>query len=67
MWKATPDIHEEVDDYELRADDGDYCPNEQERFLMEDFAIGLAEEIIDSAASAIIQSFGIKNNEENKI
>ena len=53
-WKAIPDIHEEVNEYELRADNGDYSPNEHERMLMEDFAHGLVEEIVDKVTQAFI-------------
>ena len=35
----------EVDDYELRADNGDYSPNEHERMLIEDFHQGFVDEL----------------------
>ena len=54
LWKAIPNVHEEVNEYELRADNGDYSPNEHERMLMEDFAHGLVEEIVDNATQAFI-------------
>ena len=34
-----------VEDYEVRGDDGDYSPNEHERFLILDYSIGLVDEI----------------------
>ena len=53
-WKAIPDVHEEVNEYELRADNGDYSPNEHERMLMEDFTHGLVEEIVDKVTQALV-------------
>lgn len=40
-----------VDEYELRADNGDYTPSENERFLMEDFHEGFMSEFIDKLCS----------------
>lgn len=59
-----PDIHEEVEEYEMRGDDGDYTPNENERFLMEDFTIGIMENFTKDLATALVTAIneGSKQN-----
>ena len=47
IWALLPSITEEVNEYELRGDNGDYTPNEHERFLMEDFGHGFMEMVVD--------------------
>ncbi len=45
-------VNEEANDYEFRADDGSYTPNEKERVLLLDFGHGLLSaflEILDAA------------------
>jgi hypothetical protein len=45
-WKSITDrLAEEVDGYEYRGDEGDYTPNERERMLLLDFAMGLPDEL----------------------
>ena len=45
-WKAVHDMADEyVASYEFRGDEGDYHPNEQERFLIEDCVAGLMHEV----------------------
>jgi hypothetical protein len=51
IWEVVPDIHEAVGEYELRGDEGDYTPNKNERFLIEDFTHGFIEELIEHLAS----------------
>lgn len=47
-------LQRHVDDYEFRGDEGDYRPNETERMLLTDFAMGLAadDEFLSVAAEA---------------
>lgn len=43
LRKITDIVDEEVDGYEMRADNGDYTPTDHERALLSDFAYGLIE------------------------
>ena len=47
------DTEDFVDEYELRGDNGDYTPNERERFLIIDCGIGLLEAQADKIKKAM--------------
>ena len=44
-----------VNDYELRGDDGDYSPTENERFLIVDYMTGFLEEFQDRLSDKILK------------
>jgi len=48
LWKIINDIDYSVEDYELRADNGDYTPNDKECILINDYAQGLLDEVVDA-------------------
>ena len=48
LWKIINDIDYSVEDYEYRGDEGDYTPNNHEEVLINDYAQGLLDEVVDA-------------------
>lgn len=46
IWELTKDIPD-AEDYELRTDNGDYTPDDEEKMLMEDYLNGYLEEFVN--------------------
>ena len=53
LWEIITKIDYSIEDYELRADEGDYTPNEREKTLIDDYAQGLLDEVVNAIIKSI--------------
>lgn len=51
IWEEVGHIDYNINDYEMRGDNGDYTPNEQEKILMEDYLNGFLEQFVKAIAA----------------
>ena len=50
LWLLLPSVTEEVNEFEIRGDGRDYTPNENERYMIEEWGHGFIEECINKIA-----------------
>lgn len=55
LWEIINSIDYSVEDYELRADNGDYAPNEREKTLIVDYVAGFLVEIVEELSKKLKQ------------